>query len=235
MKLIINADDFGYTKGVSEGIIEGYHKGIIKSTTALCNMPGLSYAAELAKQAPNLGIGVHLTLTLGDSLTGGDSITTDGVKFKGRKQFYEELDQVDAEEVYAEFKAQIERFIEVFHRMPDHLDSHHSVHDAGHLLSVTKRLSEEYALPVRRYASFTYVPGFYADTATVDALLALLEAHKEEAEIEVMTHPGFCDLELYQESSYHTHRVVELAVLCHPTVLEYIKEQGILVTNYTMR
>ena len=30
MKVIINADDFGYTKAVTEGIIEGYHRGIIR-------------------------------------------------------------------------------------------------------------------------------------------------------------------------------------------------------------
>ena len=70
MKLIINADDFGYTRGNTEGILEGYRKGIVRSTTALCNMPWLEYGRDLAKDFPGLGIGVHLTLTLGRSLTG---------------------------------------------------------------------------------------------------------------------------------------------------------------------
>ena len=35
MKLVINADDFGYTRGNTEGILEGYRKGIVRSTTAL--------------------------------------------------------------------------------------------------------------------------------------------------------------------------------------------------------
>ncbi len=35
MKLIVNGDDLGYTRGVTEGILEGYHRGILRSTTAL--------------------------------------------------------------------------------------------------------------------------------------------------------------------------------------------------------
>lgn len=232
MKLIINADDFGYTKGVSEGILEGYQKGIIRSTTALCNMPGLPYAAELAKQAKGLGIGVHLTLTLGESLTKGKSLTSDGRQFKSRKQFYEEVDQIDEEEAYTEFKAQIERFIHVFHQMPDHLDSHHSVHDAGKLLKVSTRLSEEYHLPMRRYSQFTFVPGFYAELATVEDLIALLTQHQNLAAIELMTHPGFCDLELYRNSSYHTARVKELDVLCDPRLRTFLQKENIVLTNY---
>ena len=235
MKLLINADDFGYTKGVSEGIIEGYHKGIIRSTTALCNMPDLAYAASLAASANELGIGIHLTLTLGESLTGGATITSDGHRFKSRKQFYEELDQVKEEEVYMEFKAQIERFIEVFGKLPDHIESHHSVHDAIHLLHVSQRISEAYQLPMRRYSFATYISGFYGETATVEQLIALLKKYRNEEAIELMTHPGFCDLALYRQSSYHTARVKELDVLCDEYVLAYIKEQGIHLSNYTSR
>ncbi|GKU24362.1 hypothetical protein CFOLD11_11880 [Clostridium folliculivorans] len=75
MKLIINADDFGFTKGNTEGIIEGHKKGIITSTTALCNMPYLEYGAKISKETTDLGIGVHLNLTIGNSLTGGKTIT----------------------------------------------------------------------------------------------------------------------------------------------------------------
>ena len=233
MKLIINADDFGYTKGICEGIIEGYQNGILTSTTALCNMEDLIYGAQLMQGLDGLGVGVHLTLTLGKSLTHGKTITKDGMQFKSRKQFYEELSLLDEEEVYQEFKAQIERFIEVFHRMPDHLDSHHSVHDAGHLLPISKKIAEEYRLPMRRYSNFTYVSGFYGETATADTLIHILEEHDQEEGIELMTHPGYCDLKLYQSSSYHTNRVVELAVLCDERVKSYVKQHNIQLVNYS--
>lgn len=233
MKLVINADDFGYTKSVSDGILYGYQHGIIRSTTALCNMEGIEYAAQLAKQAPDLGIGVHLTLTLGNSLTHGKTITEDGIKFKGRKAFYESINDLDMEEVYLEFDAQIQRFIEVFERMPDHIDSHHSIHDGNEaLLSVSKRISEQYHVPMRRYSKFTYISGFFKETATIDTLFAIFEKHQDTEAIELMCHPGFCDLQLYQTSSYHIDRVKELDVLCSKEVQAYIDEHGIEVTNY---
>lgn len=43
MKLIINADDFGLSKGINKGIIEAYQAGLISSTTIMINMP---YAEE---------------------------------------------------------------------------------------------------------------------------------------------------------------------------------------------
>ena len=47
-----------------------------------------------------------------------------------------------------------------------------------------------------------------------------------------MTHPGFCDLELYRASSYSTQRVHELDVLCSQEVLEYVEKHQIQLTHY---
>lgn len=55
----------------------------------------------------------------------------DGIQFKTRTHFYENLKDIALEEVYQECKAQIEKFIRVFRRFLDHVNSPHSVHDAG--------------------------------------------------------------------------------------------------------
>ncbi len=233
MKVVVNADDFGYTKGNTAGIIEGYRRGIIRSTTALCNMPYLEWGKKLAEDCMDLGIGVHLTLTLGKSLTGVKSFTDAEGNFLSRKEIY--AAELDMDEVYAEWKAQIERYIEVFGQLPTHLDSHHSVHDFNEKQkAVVLRLADEYGLYVRRYSPFTYVSGFYGPTATRETLIRLLEENKDK-DIEIMTHPGFCDLELYRESSYSTHRVQELDVLCSEEVLHYVNESGIELAHYERR
>ena len=64
-RLIINADDFGYCKGVNMGIIEAHQNGVLTSTTLMAGMPGFDQAVNLAKKNPGLGVGVHLTLTCG--------------------------------------------------------------------------------------------------------------------------------------------------------------------------
>lgn len=231
MKLVINGDDLGFTHGITYGIIEGYNKGILRSTTALCNSDHLEEAAQLVKNCPDLGVGVHLNLTLGKSLTKNKTLTDeDGNFFPGRKTIWTK--NPDYDEIYAEWKAQIERYIEVFGHMPTHLDSHHSVHDATpEALEVSKRLANEYNLQLRRYGDYKFVTGFFGPTATAETLIKLMEEHKDE-NIEIMVHPGFCDLDLYRISSYSLNRVVELSVVCDPDVIKYVEENHIELVHY---
>ena len=62
--LIVNADDFGLTAGVSRGILDAHRKGIVTSTTVIVNR---SIDPALVEQlvASGLGVGLHLNLTLG--------------------------------------------------------------------------------------------------------------------------------------------------------------------------
>ena len=63
MRLIVNCDDFGYSKAVNYGIIEAYKNGIATSATLMAGMPGFNHALELIRENPGLGCGVHLTLS----------------------------------------------------------------------------------------------------------------------------------------------------------------------------
>ena len=47
MKVIMNADDFGFSKGANLGILEGFQNGIISSTSLMVNMPGFAHAISL--------------------------------------------------------------------------------------------------------------------------------------------------------------------------------------------
>src|SRR5229473_8150417 len=61
-QLIVNADDFGITRGITDGIVEGHRRGMITSATIMANMPAFAYAAHVARSYPSLGIGLHLNL-----------------------------------------------------------------------------------------------------------------------------------------------------------------------------
>lgn len=230
MKLIVNGDDYGYTWGTTQGILYGNRHGIITSTTVLTNSPDLESAAEAAKENPSLGFGVHLTLTLRKPLTNGKTICDKYGNFYKRKEL--DLSQMDPEEIENEFRAQIERFIEIFKKKPDHLDSHHSIHDRPETIEITKKLMKEYELPARRLSNFKFVTGFYAETATVSSFIKLLEENRNEVAIEIMSHLGFCDSELEKISSYNTGRLNELMVLCNPVLIQYIKEHNIELATY---
>ena len=64
-QLIVNADDFGLTKRVSEAIVDVHRHGIVTSTTLMANGAAFEGAVALSRQMPRLGIGAHLNLSEG--------------------------------------------------------------------------------------------------------------------------------------------------------------------------
>lgn len=231
MRLVINGDDLGYTMGNTNGIFQAYRDGILRSTTALTNSKYIVEAAKMCEDYPGLGVGVHMTLTLGRPLTENKTLHDENGEFyPGRKMIWTK--NPDYNEIYQEWKAQIDRYIEVFGKKPTHLDSHHSVHDATpETLKIAKDLAQEYGLQLRRYSEFTFVGSLYGPNFTRENLIQTLEDHKDE-DIEIMCHPGWCDLELYRMSSYGAGRVQELDVLCSKEVLDYVKEHQIELCHY---
>ncbi len=230
MKLIMNADDLGYTLANTYGIIEAYKNGIVRSTTAMCNEPYIEKAAELVRDCPDLGIGVHLNLSSGRPLTENSTLhDEEGFFFKNREV---KVRVFDSEEIYREWKAQIERFITLFGHVPTHIDSHHHVHTfTDQLTSVAKQLGKEYGLELRNYGPYRFISTFYRNNVTEEYLINILEEHKDE-DIEIMCHPGYCDLELYRRSSYSLNRVVELDLLTRESVKKYLAENGIVSGHY---
>lgn len=87
MKVIFNADDFGLTQGVNQGIVKAHLDGVVKSTTLMVGMPAEQHAVQLAKQLPDLKIGLHLRFTAGRPLTGERNLTDEHGVFTAYRDF----------------------------------------------------------------------------------------------------------------------------------------------------
>jgi hypothetical protein len=61
-KLIINADDLGLHRKINEAIFAAHRNGCVTSTTIIAGGQAFDHAVMLARQCPDLGIGLHLTL-----------------------------------------------------------------------------------------------------------------------------------------------------------------------------
>ena len=246
MKIIVNADDYGYTNGIVDAIVKGHQEGIITSTTVMCNVPDLEYALEKSHLCPDLGFGVHLTLTCGKPLTEAKSLVDENGNFLKYKEYFSKY--VDPQEVENEFSAQIERFIELFGFIPTHLDSHQGAHDGVTVLmnkddntlhnydeiyAIAISLAEKYSLPVRRSCEYKWIDSFYGEQATDDKLIEIFdEAAATNTSIEIMVHPGYCDQELLDKSSYNVYREQELLALCSSKVKEHIKSKGYQLVHF---
>jgi predicted glycoside hydrolase/deacetylase ChbG (UPF0249 family) len=129
LQLIVNADDFGQTPGVSRGILRAHREGVVTSTSVLGNCDDLAGAAAMLADAPGLGVGVHLALVGGRPVsapTRVPSLVVAGGPFRRRAQdFFAHLmrGHVDVSEIETEFDAQIRRVLDAGLR-PDHLNTH---------------------------------------------------------------------------------------------------------------
>ena len=247
MKLIVNADDFGYSEGVNEGIIAAYKVGVVSSASIMTNMPGYIHAVKLAKENPSLGVGVHLVLTCKSALTGINRTITDenGMFFKCH-----ELEkkiakgQIDEEEIEREFTTQIEEVISSGLK-PTHLDSHHHVHFKPEIRNVFFKTALKYRLPVRFEASCqlthgyegikhpeVFIGDFSGEMATREYFRKIIEKHKSKDVVELMCHPAYVDQELLIGSSYAKERERELEVLCDGDNREYLMSHNIELINF---
>jgi predicted glycoside hydrolase/deacetylase ChbG (UPF0249 family) len=129
-RLIINADDYGLSRGVNTGIIEAATTGVVTSASMIVNLPGFDDAMARARSCPSLSLGLHLNLTAGKPLTAAPSLTR-----RKTGQFYPlpllvaraSLGLVASSQVTLECVAQIDRMIEAG-IPPTHLDSHRHIH-----------------------------------------------------------------------------------------------------------
>ncbi|MEH7107692.1 chitin disaccharide deacetylase [Bacillus sp. JJ1764] len=231
IKLIMNADDFGYSRGVNYGIIDSHLLGIVNSTTMMMNMPGVDHAIELAKRHPSLQVGIHLVLTCGKPLLNDVPTLVDAA---GNFKKLSTLGEADLSlaELEREWEAQIELFLNKGLK-PTHLDSHHHVHTRDELLPVVQKLANKYDLPVRTNGlepikgvkPFTDAANFdfYGNEITEESLIQLMRKIEDGTTVEIMCHPAYVDNELLKGSSYNTARLRELEILVNIKLPDYVE------------
>lgn len=123
-RLIVNADDWGLSHGVSDGILAAHRHGIVSSTTVLVTAD-LDREQVARLRDSGLGVGLHVNLTLGQPLTRGRSLVDGNGRFV--RDARRAAARVSAADVRAEVEAQVERFESALKRRPTHLDTHHHV------------------------------------------------------------------------------------------------------------
>jgi predicted glycoside hydrolase/deacetylase ChbG (UPF0249 family) len=146
-QLVVNADDFGFTPDVNEGIVEAHRNGILTATTLMANGAAFDDAIRCAREAPALDIGCHLVLIGGASLVSGKTLPA------GVPQLVAALARREIHP-YHELSAQVRKILAAGVR-PTHLDTHKHTHLAPPVLDAVARLGQEFGIPwVRRPFDF---------------------------------------------------------------------------------
>jgi len=246
-RLIVNADDFGRTPGVTAGTLEAHLSGIVTSATVMVleNASGDGIREAIAR-APQLSLGLHFMLTGGRApASGAESVPALAPEGKLAANAAALPPSIPAAEVRRELLAQIARFEAYAGRRPSHLDSHH--HCALHpsVQPVFGHVAEELELPVRAASLAArealrgarlrvpdhFLDSFYGEGATEENLRHLLW-DLPDGTSELMCHPGHADEELLSGSSYGAEREREVEILADPALFSYLKDRGIELISF---
>lgn len=222
--LIVNADDFGQSEGVNQGIIEAHEQGVVTSATMMVRWPAARAAAAYARSHPSLGVGLHFDL--------GEWILKDGEW----SALYRVVNPSDSAAVAEELATQLARFQELVGRPPTHIDSHQHVHQEEPARTAVRSAARQLGIPVRSFEA-TYCGRFYGqdenaesrpEWISVQGFLRILD-DLGEGVTEICCHPAATeDL----SSMYSRERLWELETLCSPVVRTALKAQGIRLIHF---
>jgi predicted glycoside hydrolase/deacetylase ChbG (UPF0249 family) len=152
-RLIVNADDFGFTHDVNSGIAEAHQRGILTATTLMANGAAFDDAVRLARENPALDVGCHLVLVGGCSVLDRNRALPRSVGEMVNAVVRHRLGP------YQELKAQVERILEAGIR-PTHLDTHKHTHLFPPVLDAVARIAQETGIRwVRRPFDLPTPPG----------------------------------------------------------------------------
>lgn len=147
-QLIINADDFGLHELINEGIIESHSAGCVTSTSIMACGKAFEQAIALAKQHPQLGVGVHLTLVGASPVARGNIHTllnNDGMFFSNYQEFVPRFyaGLISPEHIEYELRCQMQK---VTGRgvVISHIDTHQHLHILPGIQEIFVKIAREF-------------------------------------------------------------------------------------------
>jgi hopanoid biosynthesis associated protein HpnK len=164
-RLIVNADDFGWSDAVTSGILKAHREGILTSTTLMANLPGAAEALDRARrEAPGLAVGLHLNLTEGEPLAprGDVAALLDAAGRFGRSlaALAREVRASPAARLAVEKEWEAQAGWARDHGLaPTHLDGHKHVHLVPALLPLAMALAQRHGIRAIRTTAEVRLPG----------------------------------------------------------------------------
>lgn len=160
-RLIVNADDFGLHSAVNHGIIEGYRRGCLRSTSFMAGGSAAEEAAALARENPGLGVGLHLTLVAERPVLPPGKVPSlvgdDGCLWPDHMVFIKRFiaGKISLAEVSAECEAQFLR-AKALGLSLSHIDSHQHLHVLPKICTIVLSLAKRYGVHKMRLPGEAY-------------------------------------------------------------------------------
>ena len=258
-QLIINADDFGLTEGITNGIIDCYKKGVIKDISLMAESDAYEHAVDLAKKNNIRNIGAHILLS---------EETNPSLKYY-RFPWRYFLGAVSDKDIYLKVRNQLSKIKNSGFDVT-HLNSHQHIHMTPRILKVFVRLAKEFGIKFIRFPFEAKILNFFdcKNTLRVFSLRSMCVLSKailvkseikyndyfyghfysgnlnkeklwrvlsniREGITELTCHPGYLTDEIRLKYTWHRNCESELMALSDPRFLEEIKKNNIELISHT--
>lgn len=242
-RLLIRADDLGFSEAVNYGIEKTAREGIIKNCGVMVNMPATGHALTLFSDL-SCCLGLHCNVSVGKPLCPAAEVPTlvdeNGV-FHNSRAYRNAVEEFAAvEDFYKELTAQYHRFVELFHRKPAYFEAH--AVSSKNLCIALEEVAGEQGLFYQPFLSdFTIgnhrvvnVP-MHSMEPEYDARRSLMEELSQAADggcYLYVCHPGYLDAYLLKNTSLTIPRTDEVEMLCDLQIREWLEKHDFELVTY---
>lgn len=245
IKVLIRADDLGYSEGVNYGIAKSVKEGLIGSVGVMTNMTAVEHGLKLL-EGEEVCLGQHTNICVGRPLTDPariPSLTTTSGEFKPSSVYRSATeDFVVLDEAILEIEAQYRRFVELTGRQPGYFEGHAVASDNFFrgLEIVAKRHGLKYSgmsfgekpIVVEQTEVYVTMDSMKKDYNPEQSLKDMVNRARDGECHMFICHPGYLDWYILTHSSMTTPRPQEVDMLCNPAVRRWLKEKGVEQITY---
>ena len=175
MKMIIRADDVGFTDVCNIGTFETFDKGLSTSAEVMLESPGTVDALTRLRNYPWISVGWHAHMWCSPVLDAAKvpSLVEHGGEFDGRfRTDLRQAEDINFDEAVAELTAQLERCKDVLGRYPD---TGANIHGNSVWAHAMEQVQRERNIPIR------FASRLPSDPRNADRILAGRERGEEWA------------------------------------------------------
>ena len=243
-KIMVRADDLGFSKAVNYGIYETVKNGVIKNIGFMVNMPDTMHGYELVKDY-DICLGQHTNVCVGKPISAPSlipSLVQENGNFKSSKTYRaSKEDFVVLEEAVLEVEAQYQRFKEIVGKEPAYFEAHavastnlnKAIEIVGnrHNLKVLGMPSLGEIMKVNGQPMYMYMDSMFPNYDPFASFKKMVENAQDGFNM-MVCHPGYLDHYIMSVSSLTQPRTLEVDMLASSELKEYLKENNIHLYTY---
>jgi len=244
-KLLIRADDLGYSEGVNYGIAKTVKDGLIRSVGFMVNMPASQHGFDLIKDQ-TVCLGQHTNICVGRPITDPKlipSITNEYGEFKSSKDYRtSKEDFVILEEVILEIEAQYQRYKEIVGNEPHYFEGHavasanffkglEIVANRHNLKYLPFSMSSSHPIMVGNTKVYMSMESMKTDYDPYKELVTVVDNPHEDGCDVFVCHPGYLDGYIIKNSSLLRARPLEVDMVCDQVTKDYLKKAEVTLVT----